>query len=329
MTVSKLFQLKEWLTIKEAAQHLSGVFSEPVSEADVLRFALNRHLTLSVNIVNGAYGRRGRITLVEDAKRVAIEKAKADGFAKFSESIADAAVGGCMIDDKRVLDLEPDVVGLGGVYDLPLIGAEQLDIEHKYQLLTGGPAITLEDYEGAFVQQDEFTLYQLQESFDDNEFHSGSSAELERLKARIKSEKMPRKEADRLLKKHEKDRKDYLDRARSRLKSTDFYPAGGLPRDTALVVRTGALMELQKRVGDATKVERNLGSRAETTYLNIIGALVHLILGRSPGGRDHSIFNSEAAVIQNLLGTHLGKAGIAKRTLEDKFADAKRSLSAD
>lgn len=68
--------------------------------------------------------------------------------------------------------------------------------------------------------------------------------------------------------------------------------------------------------------------RAGTTYLNIIGAMLDLILGKSPGGQAHSIFTNQAAVIQALLGHHEGKQGIAARTLEEKFAEAKRSLKA-
>jgi len=53
--------LKKWLTIPEAAKSLSKLMEEEVSEADILRFALDGHLTLSVNIVNTAYARRGDI----------------------------------------------------------------------------------------------------------------------------------------------------------------------------------------------------------------------------------------------------------------------------
>jgi len=70
------------------------------------------------------------------------------------------------------------------------------------------------------------------------------------------------------------------------------------------------------------------GERAESTYLNIIGAMLDLMLGKSPGGQAHSIFTSQSAVIQALLGHHEGKQGIAARTLEEKFAEAKRSLKA-
>ena len=42
--MGKLFNLKAWLTIADAARHLTIVFGEEVTEADVLRLALDRRL---------------------------------------------------------------------------------------------------------------------------------------------------------------------------------------------------------------------------------------------------------------------------------------------
>lgn len=70
------------------------------------------------------------------------------------------------------------------------------------------------------------------------------------------------------------------------------------------------------------------GERAETTYLNIIGALLDLMLGKSPAGQKQSIYDSQSAIISALLAYHEGKPGIAARTLEDKFAAANRNLKA-
>jgi len=47
--VSKLFKFKEWLTIPDAAKHLSHFFGEKISEADVLRLGIDGHLKLSVH----------------------------------------------------------------------------------------------------------------------------------------------------------------------------------------------------------------------------------------------------------------------------------------
>lgn len=67
--------------------------------------------------------------------------------------------------------------------------------------------------------------------------------------------------------------------------------------------------------------------RAETTYLNIIGGLLALMLGKSPAGKPQSVYESQAAIISALLGHYEGKPGIASRTLEEKFAAAKKSLN--
>ena len=69
--------------------------------------------------------------------------------------------------------------------------------------------------------------------------------------------------------------------------------------------------------------DRKPSSREVTTYLNIIGALLEFV--QNPrGGRD-----SDAAVIRELEESYGDKPGISKRTLEDKFSLAKKSLLSD
>lgn len=71
--------------------------------------------------------------------------------------------------------------------------------------------------------------------------------------------------------------------------------------------------------------------RAETTYLNIIGAMLTLMLGKTPKtptGEPQSIFDNQSVIIAALLEHFDKKPGISARTLEDKFAAAKRSLTA-
>ena len=70
------------------------------------------------------------------------------------------------------------------------------------------------------------------------------------------------------------------------------------------------------------------GARAETTYLNIIGGMLGLMLGTTPGGQRGSAYASQAAIISALLAHHGGKPGIADSTLEQKFAEANRSIKA-
>jgi len=71
-----------------------------------------------------------------------------------------------------------------------------------------------------------------------------------------------------------------------------------------------------------------LKPRAEATYLNIIGGLLGLMLGTTPGGQKGSAYETQAAIISALLAYHGGKYGIADSTLEQKFAEARRSINA-
>lgn len=64
----KLFNLKKWLTVTDAARRLSIAFSEEVTEADVLRLALDGHLRLSVHFVNHANARRGLVGPITEAQ---------------------------------------------------------------------------------------------------------------------------------------------------------------------------------------------------------------------------------------------------------------------
>lgn len=68
--------------------------------------------------------------------------------------------------------------------------------------------------------------------------------------------------------------------------------------------------------------------RAETTYLNIIGGMLGLMLGKTPNGKSQSVFESQGAIISALLAYHGDKPGIAVSSLENKFAEANRSIKA-
>ena len=137
-----------------------------------------------------------------------------------------------------------------------MIGGEQLDIEHQYQILTGGPSVTLETIDGAFVEGRDGEMCQLQEDYDDNEFQAGSKAALEKLKRRF-AEMMvldPTEEgaaeAEALLNRHEEDRKKFLEKRKTRSAQENYYPAGGLPKDAVIVVRTEALREFERHSTD-------------------------------------------------------------------------------
>lgn len=69
-----------------------------------------------------------------------------------------------------------------------------------------------------------------------------------------------------------------------------------------------------------------LSERQETTYLNIIGGLLSLLL-ETPSPTRRLSFGNQAAVIQTLLERFPHVQGLKERTLQDKFAKAKQSLN--
>ena len=63
-------------------------------------------------------------------------------------------VGDVRLSEDEVLEFyhhEKTIVSIDGIWDLPMHGAEQLDVEHRYQALTDGPEVTLTNIDGTFV----------------------------------------------------------------------------------------------------------------------------------------------------------------------------------
>jgi hypothetical protein len=156
-----------------------------------------------------------------------------------------------------------------------MIGNERLDIEHAYQNLTGGPEVTLQGIDGAFVHKSDKHIYQIQEDFDDNEYQPGSTARLEQLKAKIINEGIEKSEAERLLNQHKEARKKFLKERESMPESSRYYPAGGLPEDSVLVVRTEALRDFERKITETSEhgAERPLSTTERNTLLTIIGTM--------------------------------------------------------
>ncbi|UTW12405.1 hypothetical protein [Marinobacterium rhizophilum] len=69
-----------------------------------------------------------------------------------------------------------------------------------------------------------------------------------------------------------------------------------------------------------------LSDRAESTYLHIIGSLLELMLGHSPSGVPYSSFKTQEAIVSALIANHSGIMGITERTLNGKFASARRKI---
>jgi hypothetical protein len=297
--MSKLFQLKKWLTLPDAAKYLSVSFGEEVKESDILQLALGRHLKLSIDFVNHARAKRADVVSWEDTQWTMFPKvffgSKPDSITLEPRETREApsnltVVMGELSEAERenfsplmtslnigngqYLNIDSKVQSISGLWDLTMIGAERLDVEFLYQQMTGGPEVTLIGMDGAFVQKENDVIYQLMEDFDDNEYQSGSKAQLRELESRILAEKLSDEEASGLLEKHKKDRKVFLENRASEDKSNQYYPAAGLPKDAVLVIRTDALRDFEKSLDAQNRTpDKPITTTERNTLLTLIAAL--------------------------------------------------------
>jgi hypothetical protein len=192
------------------------------------RLALDEHLVLSVHFVNHASGRCGSVVPLQDAKLRRIKKISGDGW---FDSIVGLDIG-----QDRAIEWRPGITELEGIWDLTMLGAERLDVEHRYQALTDGPAVNLVFLDGPIVSRDDGTYSQIQEHVAESEFVGP------------------------------KNLTELPDSPRN------YYPAAGLPADSVLVVRTSSLHDLEARLSDR-KVEKPIERRERATLLVIIAAM--------------------------------------------------------
>lgn len=163
--MSKLFKLKKWLTLPDAAKHLAIAFGEEVTEADVLRFALDGDLRLSVHLVNGAYAR--------PCFQVNFAELEWDDVTALEGNVTiKMPRGGRIFDNERgCFQVQHNVTNLDSdVWDLPLIGGERVDVEFRYQQLTNGPEVTAVSLDGVLVAATNGALKEIQSHFDDNSY---------------------------------------------------------------------------------------------------------------------------------------------------------------
>lgn len=272
--MNKLFKLKRWLTVPEAARHLSIVLGEEVCDSDVLRLALDGHLQLSVDFVNGALARIGKIIPIEEAKRVPGIPLRRDGKPCEPYEI----VLGLKVNDEEVLQFDEKVVSIQGIWDLCMIGGERLDVEHKYYQDVSGVAVESINLDGSFVKREDELYCQLQESYETNEFMVGSEVYLRKWETQMALDNIGPSEAKVRLDGHKEERKQFLAERKARKDagrdSENYFPAGGLLDDSVLIVRTDALRGFEESISEKlSAAEKPLTTRERNTLLTIIAGL--------------------------------------------------------
>ncbi len=259
---NNLFNLKDWLTLDDAAGHLSILFRENLRVADILRLALDGHLILSVNLVNHAYARCGTVVELDDviwSESTVIIKHWPEPESKGVKKIR--PMKSLDIGGNKYLNLSSRTKVIKGVWDLPMIGNEKLHVENYYQQLIGGPAVKLIHLKGAFLSKADEEIWQLQEYASDISSSSGGIRGADQIKDSQSSKSQVLSVS-----------KEFTEeeRIRAEKKESCFFPAGGIPLDSVLVVRTESLVKFQERFHQGDKISENVTEKERESMLKMI-----------------------------------------------------------
>lgn len=299
--MSKLFKLKEWLTIREAANHLSGVLQENLTENEVLGLGISKHLRLSVHFPYHMPVRKGKIKPVDAARKFKLSDLDIVGIKEFINTINPDAI--IPYDEKRlhddiylgarigydeILDFEEKITTIKGTFDLlnwiGLKPQECLSFSKNAQSLL---SITLK--EGICVQSVENEeIYQLQDHY---ECEIGSPKEV-----------------------LEKDD----------LNVDNYCPMIGLPQNSILVIRTAAVREFEQSLQDETEASQNqqklFKGISNNSFLEAVGLMAKLIAEHDGSyKKQDGQLNSQA--IADLVQTE------ANKLLGGKFTEKHKGLS--
>ena len=304
--MNKLLKMKDWLSVAEAAVHLSQLLKEQVSKADIYGLAIDAQLQMSVNFVNHAYASSGTVVSIEKAlsyiseptskgklPKIVVRDVTLEMEDELADEIKDGlgeqrlrrVISALHIGENDYLNLDDRIIKLSGIYDLLMVGSERIEVERLRQEEIHGPIVELTNLEGAFVKSNQGQVFQVKEQFSTNDL--------------------------------------------PHLKGLDFYNPkryypGDLPNNSLLVVRTTELIKFSSQLNSIETKKVELDPRTERAFLNIIGALTELV--RSPQGGRPALQPSQAQLIQTLQSNHPAVLGLSKRNLEKRLAQAVDSL---
>lgn len=316
---ARLYSLKSWLTLEEAALHLSSIISEEVSLSDILQLGLEGHLKLSVNLVNKAYLRKGevkdlmetsvilymhdgRFPLLSSAEKVIpgsleeecrnlsgkpygqiIEQCSDELAYAVAERRVLTAPLGDHVNGKDYVRFSGGIIDATGIWDLPMLAGERISIEEYYQILTGGPEVELSHIDGTWLEADG-CLYCIYERFEQDYI----SELLERDGVKPHEHRYSNPE--------------------------HFYPVGRLPDGMSVVVRRTNLDAFISGLENASKTPQ-LSERDEIRALEALGLLAETFSKLAP--KYHLSGKPNKAQIAEAMSNHAGDVyGMSKSKLQ-------------
>jgi hypothetical protein len=271
-----ILKLKSWLSLAEAAQHLSHVFTEPVSESDVRHFAEIGKLPICVRFRSPIWGRPIRSSINEDSSSL-----QKDDY----------------IELERIGELK---IPLGapakydGIFSFTKMAGEQEILRNLDWEVTG--ETTRPHTTGLLLQTDELAVICPGEIIASTD--SNGTPHFIRWTTLPASAKFCVTV-------------DCLQTFTKTIQSGGYSPEdSNRPSDLS-------------NTSEAPDSDKAISKNSESSYLNIIGVLVELILSHKPTR------TSQARLIDEMIDNYSEKYGISKSNLEGKFALANKHLRSD
>jgi len=237
--MSKLFKLKEWLTLEAAVQDISKKIDETITVDDLYRSALDGDLKLSVYFVNGAHGVKG-------------------GFSQGSDNQNKQAQEGFIKSDNPVHDIK-------GIWDLTMQGREVVIIKGHFEQSNSGVEVKESSKNGIILEQGgEF--YQLYKPFDRQRILSPEYN---------KSEERQREIADEPMKAWENDPCIVNPLIRVDRFSSEYVPCNKFPEeDSVLIIKTSEVTRFIDFIEETPQEAKPLHDKERTTLLVLLGSIL-------------------------------------------------------
>lgn len=238
---SNLFKLKQWLTLPEAAKHLSGICGEVVSESDVLQFAAMGHLKLSVTFDTLIWAHSCDVVHYDVEK---LEEEIANNIysetLKWQECPTGMELISLNLGKGKFLNIHNNYLSIKGLFDLPTFGCAWFKVEQEWRNHTGEPQVERHRYNGTFLEGYDGAIYRLKDGINISHYQENYLAKLRESKRHIAENNISKENAETLLNLLAEEREAFL-------KETHI---ADLPEDSILIVRTEALREFEQLISD-------------------------------------------------------------------------------
>jgi hypothetical protein len=232
---------RPWLTLPGAAKYLSDQGIGDGTEAFILRQGLDKRIKLSVKLTKPIWANPCQWVFydAENLKAARSNKIYPDEL-KWHETTDGPKLASLYLGDNKFLNIQDkEWISVGGVWDLPMVDGDWMEIEQKWRSLTGASRDSRRVMYGVFLEGDDGAVCRLKDLFNVSEYQAAHKERLREQQRQNAANNLSKENSELLLKLIEDERESFL---KKRLRIKEF----SLPEDSSFVVRTDALIGFEK-----------------------------------------------------------------------------------